>query len=688
MSHENKIDFIMKPENSFLYSNDFMSNHFRQFSVIIDIHSELDQNFDGFVVSLVTFAYFRINGIAANNVLHIPKKASPDNLSYNEGDNFFVDIFNHYKIICEANEVLKSTVSILEPFFMAGAENLPSEFQKNIAKELLELDWSDRGFTNQECGLYVEGDLIRDILVDATTDCVYPDFYLHLYHLAPLLNIRSDEKQLCTPILYNTYLINIFEQLGWPKNGHEKLIKKHLNNVTTVQADPVLWAIHTIEVLLFGYKEKLLSGANDLATISGKASSRFDVIVLPEVSNDTIPDIGPIAVGNVIIEKASYLNNLYYVAFLYNLLNDNGRMLIRFDHNAETALNRDSDKLLTYFLDHNVIEAVIQTNNCTYMLIDKNRPEEHHGRVLFYFGAYFRKLENVDSCLKQFSCEDINITHDEGACIVSNQEIRLNDYCLLPKKYIYDFDRITANAEFHVVRHIAHDLSPKLSTVDSVLKHLTRFIESRELLHEPLQEQFYEGQTLEPVGEAIDKARSEISQMHKLIKDTRKVITEEIPMEEFSSVNLSDFLEATKKKYANDNITLDIDCDQDIQYEMHATSFAEMIDNFVRNAEVHGFEKASSRTECKIAIVVTKRKNDPNLIVEIKNNGNPLPDELTVEKYIGFGNRGKNSPGDGLGGAYIYKVIQAHRGILEIIRDDKEYLVNFKITLPHLEGNK
>jgi nitrogen-specific signal transduction histidine kinase len=70
------------------------------------------------------------------------------------------------------------------------------------------------------------------------------------------------------------------------------------------------------------------------------------------------------------------------------------------------------------------------------------------------------------------------------------------------------------------------------------------------------------------------------------------------------------------------------------------------------------------------------------------NNGVPLPNELTAEKFIDFGSKGKSSPGDGLGGAYIYKVIRAHRGNLEIIRDNKEFPVNFRITLPIPEVNK
>lgn len=339
------------------------------------------------------------------------------------------------------------------------------------------------------------------------------------------------------------------------------------------------------------------------------------------------------------------------------------------------------------------------------MLIVKNRPEEKQGKILFYHGQNFGYFiygqfnqyeesgsdsENLALCIKEYSCDNIPFKHDEGACIVSNIEIRRNDYCLVPKKYIYDFDRITKNAEFQVIRHLAHDLSPKLSSVDSVLKHLLHFIESHEhlQLHEPLQEQFYDGQVLEPVGEAITNARRDILQMHKLIKETRKVVTEEISLEEFKSMNLLDFMDSTKKKYANRNFNLLVDCDQEIQCELHENSFAEMIDNFIRNAEIHGFVNGSNQAEHKILIKVTKGVSDSSLSVEIKNNGKQLPAELTVEKFAEFGNKGKNSSGDGLGGAYIYKVILAHRGSLEIIRDDPEYTVNFKITLPNLEGIK
>lgn len=708
MSHKNKIDFISVPENSFINELEHMDENFRQFSLIGSIHNE-SPSFKGFIVALVTLAYLRVDGASTYNKALIPANASFESLTYTEGQNFFIDIFNRYKIICELNPLLTGTATILEQFFIAGAQHLSVEFQIDFAKKSHELDWSEKGFTNQDCGLYVECTLIRENLATVVSATVasygdYPDLYIQTHSLAQLLNIRPDEKQLCSPILYNTYLVHLFEQLTWPINGCETLVD-HLENVTAIQADPALWAIHTIETALFGCNTQLISKTDTLSKIHNNVGEGFDVIFLPEVSYDSIPDIGPIAIGDITIEKGTDSHNLYYVAFLYNLLDKNGRMVVRFDGKAETTLKLegndfdyinvyDADNLLAFFVDNNLIDAVIQTNNSTYMLVDKNRPEKKHGKILFYYGDDFGFFtwgqfcatnEKLAMCIKEYSCVHIQTNHVEGACIVSNKEIKQNGYRLLPKKYIYDSDRVIANAEYQVVRHIAHDLSPKLSTVDSVLKHIARFIASHDLLQEPLQEQFYEGQPLETVGEAIDKARSDISQMHKLIKATRNLITEEIPLEDFSLVNLYEFLEATKKKYATRMFALHFECDQNIQYEMHETFFTEMIDNFVRNAEIHGFTNGRNRTECKIVIVVTKNNN--NLIVEIKNNGNHLPDEFTVEKFIDFGNKGKNSPGYGLGGTSIYKVIRAHRGNLEIIRDDKEYPANFKITLPYSEGN-
>jgi hypothetical protein len=116
-----------------------------------------------------------------------------------------------------------------------------------------------------------------------------------------------------------------------------------LDKVTAVEVDPALWAIHTLAGVIFGCNQQLISKADELATIHNRLQSKeegaFDVIFLPEVNYDSIPDIGPITIGNSVTTMHDY--NFYCLAFLYNLLNDSGRMLVRFSGYAEEALRRD-----------------------------------------------------------------------------------------------------------------------------------------------------------------------------------------------------------------------------------------------------------------------------------------------------------------------------------------------------------
>jgi len=52
---------------------------------------------------------------------------------------------------------------------------------------------------------------------------------------------------------------------------------------------------------------------------------------------------------------------------------------------------------------------------------------------------------------------------------------------------------------------------------------------------------------------------------------------------------------------------------------------------------------------------------------------------LIVEtEYLSFGKKSINNRGEGLGGAWIGKVIEVHDGTIEIIRD--KHPIRFKVT--------
>ena len=53
---------------------------------------------------------------------------------------------------------------------------------------------------------------------------------------------------------------------------------------------------------------------------------------------------------------------------------------------------------------------------------------------------------------------------------------------------------------------------------------------------------------------------------------------------------------------------------------------------------------------------------------------------MDEKKFLSFGTKSSDSPGEGLGGAWIGKVIEAHDGSFGIIRDETP--VHFRIILP------
>jgi signal transduction histidine kinase len=125
--------------------------------------------------------------------------------------------------------------------------------------------------------------------------------------------------------------------------------------------------------------------------------------------------------------------------------------------------------------------------------------------------------------------------------------------------------------------------------------------------------------------------------------------------------------------------------------------FSVVIRNFVINAIKHGFTD-----EITERIIVFQLEEDKDYhYINMINNGEPLPEDFTLEDYLKFGGRQNSEKGSGIGGFLIGKVIENHGGTIEMapagktiyIEDDSELLeikpaialktgVHFLIKLP------
>ncbi len=252
-------------------------------------------------------------------------------------------------------------------------------------------------------------------------------------------------------------------------------------------------------------------------------------------------------------------------------------------------------------------------------------------------------------------------------------------YCT-ERKSVLKIETEKKDAEFQVVSHLAHNIKPKLGSAQSVLSHLKEFINRERLGDLPLQKQFYQGQAAETVTEAIKKAQGALGQVNEEIINIRALITEEINAEDFQKVDLDKlFRQEIMPFFTQDksNLQIELDIEPKCKAVLHKHSFIESMNNMIQNALVHGFAKANFRHVIKFAV----RKKRGGIIIDYLNNGAPLPAEINRDNLLSYGIKSVESPGGGLGMAYVGKMIKAHHGTFEIL-DDPDYNVHFRITLP------
>src|SRR5690606_34845354 len=107
-------------------------------------------------------------------------------------------------------------------------------------------------------------------------------------------------------------------------------------------------------------------------------------------------------------------------------------------------------------------------------------------------------------------------------------------------------------------------------------------------------------------------------------------------------------------------------------------SIKEMIDQLLINAEKHGFdfEKDSVKT---VKFHITKNNLKGLFTIEYSNNGKDFT--LTLEDLINPFQKGSKSNGTGIGGNYIYRIIRAHKGDIELNNKIKKGL-GLRIEIP------
>jgi len=229
-------------------------------------------------------------------------------------------------------------------------------------------------------------------------------------------------------------------------------------------------------------------------------------------------------------------------------------------------------------------------------------------------------------------------------------------------------------AEFSILRHLNHNVKPNIQIVKSPLNAIIDFLEENRLLGKVLAKRL-DG-SAETVGEALQKAVTGLNQINDILDNTRKLVTRQIVKEDYREYGIIGIFEEEIIPLYSRKIKINVFGDDQLSVTLHKESFVEAINNLIRNAETHAFPESLRGAELNFTI----RENRKKIIIDYTNNGKPFPANLDAGDFLSFGRKSQESPGEGLGGAWVGKVIEAHHGTFEIIRDENP--LHFRITLP------
>jgi type I restriction enzyme M protein len=104
-----------------------------------------------------------------------------------------------------------------------------------------------------------------------------------------------------------------------------------------------------------------------------------------------------------------------------------------------------------------------------------------------------------------------------------------------------------------------------------------------------------------------------------------------------------------------------------------------LLDNVLSNASKHGFENGLENNQVIIDLSII---ND-DLVIEIKNNGKPFPNNFDKDKFIAKYSTANPEKGTGLGGYDINRIATYFNGTWDLIlNEDEVYPVKFSFSFP------
>lgn len=353
----------------------------------------------------------------------------------------------------------------------------------------------------------------------------------------------------------------------------------------------------------------------------------------------------------------------------------------------------------TIFKPTNETPRILPHNN-VYVLIPNNRIELSVEYLYYQLHSTFiqnqierRKLGAVMPYISIAGLKETVIPYmtldaqnefvqSQKANLISEERKRVED-----RIKALGYKEETKQAEADVIKILTHQLRPTFSGLNGITRRIERIVRREdigdlkeydkiELDVDPEIEQQIAVPDNYTLNQLIDKLSKETQHISDILTNVDKVMNFKLLPEDLTEANLLDFLQEYKEQKAveqNAKFSIEVKGDP-VTVLIHKPSFKELLDQLLINAEKHAFSKNSKANKIIFNVRHSSRRNV--VAIEYSNNGNAY--ELTQKDFVTAFEKGSKSKGSGIGGNYISRVVEAHKGKLIIEEKNKK---GFSLTI-------
>ncbi|MFH6956694.1 N-6 DNA methylase [Flavobacterium aquidurense] len=385
---------------------------------------------------------------------------------------------------------------------------------------------------------------------------------------------------------------------------------------------------------------------------------------------------------NLTINKSHSVNNSN--RYIKHIIKEDCVLVARIGDNLKPTIYRHTDNSKSILL-HNGVYALIPSKKKTKLNLEYLYYQLHSAFILEQI-----KSKKVGTVMPYITITNLNqlvipyvdlefqanFVNTQKANLIATEKARIEER-IKELGYIEEVEE----KELNIVRTITHQLKHHLTGISLILDKINAISINNNL--GILKEYEENDQRLETASEfeqsendcldvTIKKAIKKANSVNNILKDVEKAIIFTL---EYSNTKILHLLSDLKNEYKDKNFSIEINSD-DISVEISKTHFEDLINTLIENAEEHSFKDIKKP---KISFNIKSDSNRGLITIDYKNNGIPLT--ITEKEFKSILTKSIKSNGTGIGGYYINKIVEAHKGSLKVV-ENLTTGVHFIIELP------